>query len=110
MAVSFDSLNHKFAMNLKGELSHNMEVGSDPVRNIISQLPENEQPEHMGVETSDCIHWMLGGIFEVVAHDIPQEQVMQDVEQLRAFYTAGWKNCCPDRCGLPKIQGILFKC
>lgn len=34
MAVSFDSLNHKFAMNLKGELSHNMEVGSDPVRNI----------------------------------------------------------------------------
>ena len=28
MAVSFDSFNHKFVMNLKGQLSHNLEVGS----------------------------------------------------------------------------------
>ena len=34
MAVSFDSLNHKFVMNLKGELSHNLEVGADPLGNI----------------------------------------------------------------------------
>ncbi len=34
MAVSFDSLNHKFVMNLKGELSHNLEIGSDPLGNI----------------------------------------------------------------------------
>ena len=34
MSVSFDSLNHKFVMNLKGQLSHNLEVGSDPLGNI----------------------------------------------------------------------------
>ena len=34
MAVSFDSLNHKFVMNLKGQLSHNLEVGADPFWNI----------------------------------------------------------------------------
>ena len=33
---------------------------------------------------------MLGGIFEIVIHDIPREQAMRDVEQLRTFYTAGW--------------------
>ena len=34
MAVSFDSLNHRFVMNLKGQLSHNLEVGADPFGNI----------------------------------------------------------------------------
>ncbi len=34
MAVSFDSFNHKFVMNLKGQLSHSLEVGSDPLGNI----------------------------------------------------------------------------
>lgn len=34
MAVSFDSLNHKFVMNLKGQLSHKLEVGADPFGNI----------------------------------------------------------------------------
>lgn len=34
MAVSFDAFNHKFVMNLKGQLSHNLEVGSDPLGNI----------------------------------------------------------------------------
>ena len=33
---------------------------------------------------------MIGGIFEVVVHDIPYDQALRDVEQLRAFYTAGW--------------------
>ena len=34
MAVSFDSFSHKFVMNLKGQLSHNLEIGSDPLGNI----------------------------------------------------------------------------
>ena len=34
MAVSFDSFNHKFVMNLKGQLSHNLEIGPDPLGNI----------------------------------------------------------------------------
>lgn len=33
---------------------------------------------------------MLDGFVEIVVHDIPQEQAMRDVEQLRTFYTAGW--------------------
>lgn len=34
MAVSFDSFNHKFVMNLKGQISHKPEIGSDPFGNI----------------------------------------------------------------------------
>ena len=34
MAVSFDSFNHKFVMNMKGQLSHNLEIGVDPLGNI----------------------------------------------------------------------------
>ena len=34
MAVSFDSFKQKFVMNLKGQLSHNLEIGADPLGNI----------------------------------------------------------------------------
>ncbi len=34
MAVSFDSFNQAFVVNLKGQLSHNLEVGSDPLGNV----------------------------------------------------------------------------
>lgn len=121
-------------------------------------LPEEEQPGHMGVESRDCVDWMVdyichhrepvklllcgaegtsyehfvhrmvevevestlrymdvlqrlgrelprlseslchiiasgmfSGIFEIVIHDMPLEQAQRDVEQLRAFYTAGWR-------------------
>ena len=33
---------------------------------------------------------MFNGIFEVVVHDMPRDQAMLYVEQLRDFYTAGW--------------------
>ena len=33
---------------------------------------------------------MFNGLFEVVIHDMPYEQTLRDVKQLRAFYTAGW--------------------
>ncbi|WP_058118759.1 TetR/AcrR family transcriptional regulator [Intestinimonas butyriciproducens] len=122
-----------------------------------AELPEQEQPEHMGQESSACVHWMvdyicghrepvklllckaegtsyehfvhnmveveveytlqymevlrrlgrevpelsqslchiiasgmMGGIFEIVVHDMPREQALRDVDQLRDFYTAGW--------------------
>lgn len=122
-----------------------------------AELPEEEQPDHMGMESGRCIHWMvdyicahrepvklllccaegtsyenfvhnmvevevestlrymdvlrrlgreipalslslchiiasgmLNALFEIVVHDMPYEQAMRDVEQLRAFYTAGW--------------------
>ena len=122
-----------------------------------AELPEEQQPAHMGVESSSCVHWMvdyicqhrqpvkllltraegtgyehfvhnmveveveytlqymevlrrlgrevpqlsrslchiiasgmMGGIFEIVVHDMPREQALRDVDQLRDFYTAGW--------------------
>ena len=122
-----------------------------------AELPEEEQPEHMGVESSHCVHWMvdyicdhrepvkllltrsegtsyehfvhnmveveveytlqymevlrrlgrdipaldrslchiiasgmMSGIFEIVIHDMPKDQALRDVDQLRDFYTAGW--------------------
>lgn len=122
-----------------------------------AERPEQEQPEHMGVESSQCVHWMVdyicshrepvklllsgaegtsyehfvhnmveievdytlrymevlrrlghdfpdldgplchiiasgmfNGIFEVVIHDMPKEQALRYVDQLREFYTAGW--------------------
>ena len=122
-----------------------------------AELPEEQQPSHMGVESSHCVHWMVdyicqhrepvkllltrsegtsyehfvhnmveveveytlqymevlrhlgndipvldrslchiiasgmfNGVFEIVVHDMPREQALLDVAQLRAFYTAGW--------------------
>ena len=122
-----------------------------------AELPDEQQPEHMGVESSDCVHWMVdyicrhrepvklllcrsegtsyehfvhnmveveveytlqymevlrrlgrdipvldkslchiiasgmfNGIFEIVIHDMPRKQALQDVDHLRDFYTAGW--------------------
>ena len=122
-----------------------------------AELPEKEQPEHMGLESGRCVDWMVdyicahrepvklllccaegtsyehfvhnmveveveytqrymevlrrlgrdipvldkslchiiasgmfNGIFEIVVHDMPRDQAMLDVDQLRAFYTAGW--------------------
>ena len=34
MALSFDAFYNRFVMNLKGQLSHNLEIGSDPFGNI----------------------------------------------------------------------------
>ena len=33
---------------------------------------------------------MMSGIFEIVVHDMPREQALRDVDQLRDLYTAGW--------------------
>ena len=122
-----------------------------------AELPEEQQPEHMGVESGTYLDWMVdyicahrepvklllcraegtsyehfvhnmveaeveytqrymevlrrlgrdipvldkslchiiasgmfNGIFEIVVHDMPKEQAMRYVDQLRDFYTAGW--------------------
>ena len=122
-----------------------------------AELPEKEQPEHMGIESSQCLNWMVeyicahrqpvklllckaegtsyehfvhnmveqeveytirymgvlrrlgreipeldrslchiiasgmfNGVFEIVVHDMPHDQAVRNVDQLRTFYTAGW--------------------
>ena len=124
-----------------------------------AELPEKEQPEHMGLESGRCVDWMVdyicahrepvklllccaegtsyehfvhnmveveveytqrymevlrrlgrdipvldkslchiiasgmfNGIFEIVVHDMPRDQAMRDVDQLRAFYTLVGQN------------------
>ena len=102
-----------------------------------AELPEEQQPAHMGVESGTYLDWMVdyicqvhnmveieveytlqymevlrrlgkdipmldkslchiiasgmfNGVFEIVVHDMPREQALRDVAQLREFYTAGW--------------------
>ena len=129
---------------------------------FFAELPEEEQPSHMGVESGSYLDWMvdyicqhrepvkllltrsegtsyehfvhnmvemeveytlqymevlrrlgkdipeldkslchiiasgmMSGIFEIVVHDMPRDQALRDVAQLRDFYTAGW----------PKLMG-----
>ena len=40
--------------------------------------------EHM------LISGMFSGFFEIVVHDMPQEQAAEYIKELREFYTAGW--------------------
>ena len=51
MAVSFDSFNQKFVMNLKGQLAHNLEIGADPLGNIVRI---NHALESMTKELADA--------------------------------------------------------
>ena len=34
---------------------------------------------------------MFGGMFEIVRHNMPKEEAVLYVKQLRDFYTAGWE-------------------
>ena len=145
----FASLVEPHAAALMGRF---MEAQTD-----FADLPEKEQPAHMGEASGDCVDWMVdyicehrepvklllcraegtsyehfvhnmveveveytlkymevlrrlgkeipqldqslchiiasgmfNGLFEIVIHDMPQEQAHRDVTQFRAFYTAGW--------------------
>lgn len=33
---------------------------------------------------------MFNGLFEIVVHDMPREQALEDVERFRSFYMGGW--------------------
>ena len=35
MSISFEPFSHKFIMNLKGQLTHTLEIGSDPLGNLV---------------------------------------------------------------------------
>lgn len=46
----------------------------------------NPQLEHM------LISGMLSAYFEMIIHDMPYPQAVQNLKDLRTFYTAGWKS------------------
>ena len=62
---------HRFLSVLKG-LGH-------PVKAIDPQL------EHI------LVSGLFSGFFEMVVHDMPKEQALGYVKELREFYTAGWQ-------------------
>ncbi len=62
---------HRFLAVLQ-ELGH-------PVKEIDSQL------EHI------LVSGLFSGFFETVVHDMPKEQSVRYVRELREFYTAGWQ-------------------
>ncbi len=59
-------------------------------RQVLAQLGKetkvlDPQLEHL------LVSGQFSAFFEVVAHDMPKEQAVQYVKDLRAFYTAGWQ-------------------
>ncbi len=62
---------HRFTTVLRGLGKHTREI--DP------------QLEHI------LVSGFFPSFFEMVAHDMPQEQAVEYIRELRAFYTAGWR-------------------
>lgn len=60
MAVSFDSFSRKFVTNVKGQLSHNLEIGSDPLGNIarinhaLESMPKHLAEARIKLENVEC--------------------------------------------------------
>ena len=55
------------------------------LRRLGKDIPELDKPLCHIIASG-----MFNGIFEIVVHDMPREQALRDVDQLRDFYTAGW--------------------
>lgn len=72
---------------------HNMvEIEVDSTLQYIETLRSLGQNPPQ-IERSMChilASGMIGGVFEIVIHDIPKEQALRDVKQLQEFFTAGW--------------------
>lgn len=78
----YEDLSHDLArMDLEAahDFSRTMEEAGVPVGAVDPQL------EHM------LVSGMFSAYFEIVRHDIPRENAGRYIEQLLAFYTAGWE-------------------
>ncbi len=89
MAVSFDSFSHRFAMNLKGQLSHNLEIGSDPIGNIarINHVLESMIREFTEAKTKlDTVEHQLETAKAEVLKPFAQEaELAEKLERLSAL-------------------------
>ena len=89
MAVSFDAFNHKFVMNLKGQLSHNLEVGSDPLGNIsrINHALESMPKQLMEVQTKleTVEHQLETAKVEVTKPFAQEAELAEKLERLSAL-------------------------
>ena len=89
MAVSFDAFNHKFVMNLKGQLSHNLEVGSDPLGNIsrinhaLESMPKQLMEAQTKLETVE--HQLETAKVEVTKPFAQEAELTEKLERLSAL-------------------------
>lgn len=84
--VTFDSFNNKFVMNVKGAMSHPMEVGSDPlgnitrINNVLEAMPS--QLEEAQMKLSNVKHQLETAKAEV-DKPFPQEaELAEKLERL----------------------------
>ncbi len=89
MAVSFDSLNHKFVMNLKGQLSHNLEIGADPFGNItrinhaLESMPK--ELENAKVKLENVERQLETAKAEVTKPFAQETELMEKLDRLSAL-------------------------
>ena len=89
MAVSFDSFNHKFVMNLKGQLSHNLEIGSDPLGNIsrinhaLESMPKQLAEAQTKLENVE--HQLETAKMEVTKPFAQEAELTEKLERLSAL-------------------------
>ena len=69
-----------------------------------SELPEQEQPEHMGLESSQCVHWMLDYICDhrepmklllCKAEGTSYEHFVHNMVEAEVEYNAPLHGCSP---------------
>ena len=89
MSVSFDSFNHKFVMNVKGQLSHNLEIGSDPLGNIarINHALESMPKELAEAKTKldNVEHQLETAKVEVQKPFAQEEELAEKLDRLSAL-------------------------
>ena len=84
MAVSFDAFNHKFVMNLKGQLSHNLEVGSDPrINHALESMPRQLMEAQTKLETVE--HQLETAKVEVTKPFAQEAELAEKLERLSAL-------------------------
>ena len=89
MSVYFDAFNHKFVMNLKGQLSHNLEVGSDPLGNIsrinhaLESMPKQLMEAQTKLETVE--HQLETAKVEVTKPFAQEAEFAEKLERLSAL-------------------------
>lgn len=86
MAISFDSINHRFLMNLKGQLSYSLEIGSDPLGNItrinhaLESLPKQSEEIQTKLETVE--HQLETAKTEVTKPFAQEAELSEKMERL----------------------------
>ena len=89
MKITFDSFNRKFVMSLKGEISHNLEIGSDALGNItrINNVLENMDKELAEARTKleNVSHQLETAKIEVQKPFSAEQELKEKMERLAAL-------------------------